>query len=566
MVAVPLAQHPALAPLLGPPALAPAESLTGQAARLADHILAAAPLLPPRYVTRKALDAVAFSLEGGLRDLAVPTKLVGVAAHQLAVEALLVGEPNARLVVATDMTAHTVRSDGSLRPLGRIQPKHAAWLAPLLERGAQVHVHAVTGLARRARGLHVTLGVNVTVSALAHALRPTSVAEAPVGYHVDPTPKAIRDALVPHLDAYGVGVGDPSKDAVRHMHEAHRAERDAAEALFVQAHAGRLLDQFADGREVDPARVAPRLVRVAAGTDDSTLFRLATRLWSVPVSRGFGRRLRYLVRDDHNGKLVGLIALGSPVFNLRARDAYVGWSHQDRERRLTRVMDAFVLGAVEPYASLLGGKLVGALVASREIADHFSQAYAGVVGRVSGRADHPDLALVTTMSALGRSSVYNRLRLASADGSPLVRFEPVGYTAGHGHFHIPLPVFEAMRRLLVAQGRAFAASAEYESGPGRRLRILREGLAAAGLDADLARHGVQREVFCVPTVPDWRRVLLGQSDRSSAARPDAATLGQAAVDRWTVPRAARRPGFRAWTRADTAAGLGLGAQAYRAAA
>ena len=190
MHAVPLAQHPALYPLLGPPALTPTESLTDQAARLADHILAAAPLLPPKYVTRKALDAVAFSLEAGLRDLAVPTKLVGVGAHQLAVEALLVGPPDPRLVgppdprlvVGSDLTAHAVRSDGSLRPLGRIQPKHAAWLAPLVARGARVHVHAVTGLTRRARGLHVTLGVNVTVSALAHALRPRCVAEAPARY------------------------------------------------------------------------------------------------------------------------------------------------------------------------------------------------------------------------------------------------------------------------------------------------------------------------------------------------------------------------------------------------
>ena len=193
---VPLAQHPALYPLLGPPALVRPESLTDQAARLADHLLATAPALPPRYVARKVLEAVAFSLEHGLRDLALPTKLVGVAAHQPAVEALalpaalpLADRP--RLVVSEDLAAFAVAPDGTLQPVGRLQPRHALWLAPLVARGAAVHLHAVTGVGRRARGLPVTLGVNVRVSALSHALqRPVCpepakrVAEAPAVYRL----------------------------------------------------------------------------------------------------------------------------------------------------------------------------------------------------------------------------------------------------------------------------------------------------------------------------------------------------------------------------------------------
>jgi hypothetical protein len=55
----------------------------------------------------------------------------------------------------------------------------------------------------------------------------------------------------------------------------------------------------------------------------------------VPVSNGFGRRLRYLVWDEHNDKLIGLIAIGDPVFNLsvsrqldqvESLDARRGWN------------------------------------------------------------------------------------------------------------------------------------------------------------------------------------------------------------------------------------------------
>ena len=185
---------------------APADTLTDHAARWADHVLAVSeacdgPALPPAYVARKALSAVAFSLRHGLRDLAVPTKLVGVKAHQHAVEALALYDqlpvhqrPRLAVTLAADgaLAVSAVRSDGSLQPVGRLQPKHAAWATPLLGDGLRfglaVHLHAVSGLDRRARGLPVTLGVNVRLSGLGGAsgppARPTlrAVAEPPAPY------------------------------------------------------------------------------------------------------------------------------------------------------------------------------------------------------------------------------------------------------------------------------------------------------------------------------------------------------------------------------------------------
>jgi hypothetical protein len=88
--------------------------------------------------------------------------------------------------------------------------------------------------------------------------------------------------------------------------------------------------------------------------------------WAVPVSHGFGRRLRYLVWDRHNGKLIGLMAIGDPVFNLSVRDKLIGWNSHARGERLVNIMDAYVLGAVPPYNMLLGGKLVAALIRTRD--------------------------------------------------------------------------------------------------------------------------------------------------------------------------------------------------------
>ena len=94
--------------------------------------------------------------------------------------------------------------------------------------------------------------------------------------------------------------------------------------------------------------------------------------WSVPVSNGFGRRLRYLVWDKNNGKLIGLIAIGDPVFNLSVRDNLIGWNAQDRRERLVNIMDAYVLGALPPYNVLLGGKMVACLIRTQKIYKDFT--------------------------------------------------------------------------------------------------------------------------------------------------------------------------------------------------
>src|SRR5207244_4178621 len=145
---------------------------------------------------------------------------------------------------------------------------------------------------------------------------------------------------------------------------------------------------FAEGHEVIPEAVEPQVSLVSSGTEDAALFRLATLLWSVPVSRGYGRRMRFLVRDRANGKLIGLFALADPVFNLKARDSWIGWSTEDRRKRLVNVMDAHVAGAVPPYAQLLGGKVVAALMTSREVCEAFAQKYSASTGIISQEQKH----------------------------------------------------------------------------------------------------------------------------------------------------------------------------------
>lgn len=146
------------------------------------------------------------------------------------------------------------------------------------------------------------------------------------------------------------------KDVTRTVHGVQRDDRLAANRQFISDKLPKLLKHFASGADVDPTRISPALERIDTATWQGDLFRLASLTWSVPVSNGFGRRLRYLVWDKQNEKLLGIIAIGDPIFNLSVRDNLIDWNVEDRGKRLVNMMDAYVLGALPPYNMLLGGK------------------------------------------------------------------------------------------------------------------------------------------------------------------------------------------------------------------
>ena len=336
------------------------------------------------------------------------------------------------------------------------------------------------------------------------------------------------------------------KALIRSLHRPQRTDRLSANADFLARHADELLPHFASGKDIDPRCIRPRLERVYAGTWQADLFRVAALTWSVPVSNGFGRRLRFVVWDDHNDKILGLVAIGDPVFNLSVRDTLIGWNADDRRERLVNVMDAYVLGALPPYNTLLAGKLIACLVRSREIYNEFTRTYGNTSGIISGKSKKARLLAATTSSSMGRSSVYNRLKL---DG---VRyFEPIGYTRGWGHFHISDDLFLELRDYLRSVGHRYADQHRFGQGPNWRLRTTRAALKALGFRDELLRHGIQRQVFMCSVASNAAAIL-----RTGKGRPDLSTLltvqqvADLALDRWVLPRARRRPEFRLWNRSD----------------
>jgi hypothetical protein len=323
------------------------------------------------------------------------------------------------------------------------------------------------------------------------------------------------------------------KDAVRRIHETAVKHKVEAGGKNLARREPELLKRLASGSQILPERIDPILVEVQSDSDDEILFRYACLHWSIPVSSGYGRRLRFLVLDGQNNKLIGLFGLCDPVFSLAARDEWIGWTHARRAENLKCVMDAFVLGAVPPYSSLLCGKLVSMLVGSKVVREAFARKYKRRISLISSSLQDGRLALVTTTSALGRSSIYNRVRL-----NDRLMYQPVGFTKGSGEFHFSNGLYSTVLDHAKQHCTATAKNEAWGNGFRNRREVVKKCLVDIGLSSDLIYHGVRREIFCVPLAGNSRQFLRGEHSRLQWFPAEVSSIVSVFKERWLLRRAA----------------------------
>lgn len=356
------------------------------------------------------------------------------------------------------------------------------------------------------------------------------------------TPAELRERIIASLREQGFRVeggrvlppAELNKDVIRRLHRLAVQHRTEKAREHLARYEPRLLQRIAAGPDVDPARIRPRLVEVRRDSEDELLFRYAYLHWSIPVSPGYGRRIRFLVIDEQNGKLMGLFGLGDPVFSLGCRDAWIGWNQEAKSRRITHVMDAFVLGAVPPYSYLLCAKLVAMLVTCNEVRQAVQRKYAQRPSLIQGRPFDGRLALVTTTSALGRSSVYNRITYRQQ-----LLFQNVGFTRGSGEFHFSNGLYDHIWRHAVQHCAPTAKHERWGTGFRNRREIIGKCLQSLGLSTEWRYHGIRREVFVVPLAANAREYLRGEHDDLDGLDQSAESLFAWFRERWLLPRAAR---------------------------
>jgi hypothetical protein len=327
---------------------------------------------------------------------------------------------------------------------------------------------------------------------------------------------------------------NPSKENLRQLHAMAVRSRLERAKKGLQRYESKLISRFASGKEVQPEKIQPRLVEVKRHSEDELLFRYACLHWSIPVSSGYGRRLRFLVIDECNNKLMGLFGLGDPVFSLAPRDRWVGWDKEDRRARLHHVLDAFVLGSVPPYSSLLCGKLTALLVASDEVREAFQRKYGGRPSVITERCLDGSLAMITTTSALGRSSLYNRLSFQNR-----LLYHRVGFTQGTGDFHFNNGIYRHLWSYAAQHCQPSAKQAKWGKGFRNRRETVRKCLKNIGLSTGYMTNQIQREIFVVPLASNSQQFLRGEDSSLKFFEQSVGTLFQWFRERWLLGRSQR---------------------------
>jgi hypothetical protein len=342
----------------------------------------------------------------------------------------------------------------------------------------------------------------------------------------------VRAVVLRHLGDLGFDVSgggdlllrDASKRGIRMVYAAEAAANARALLARFRNEEDRFVKQLAS-RRPEPRAVVPYLQLVVRNSETADLWGWIVAHWSVPVSQGYGRRMRFIVRDAGNSDaIIGVIGLSDPVFSLSARDRWLDWDAETRKVRLSGVMEAFALGAVPPYDSMLGGKLVAMICASAEVKEEFRQRYQGSIARMSGRSHDGILCAVTTQSAFGRSSMYNRLR--RPDGG--LMWVPLGYTTGSGDGHIFGEAYHALRSLWEASHAndlPVGIGRRWKSGGARNKKdILFTTLPLIGLDPrKIRQHGIRRQSFIAPMDVSCFSPDVAVSDFLPASIADSAT-------------------------------------------
>ncbi|WAM36927.1 Druantia anti-phage system protein DruA [Caldicellulosiruptor acetigenus] len=342
-----------------------------------------------------------------------------------------------------------------------------------------------------------------------------------------------------------------SKEIYRRIHIKARNQEIIKHSDFIMKKGRKIVENyFADGHELDVRKIKPVLYTAEDG-EMYEIFKTTRFVWSLPYTSGYGRRLRFVVMDDYHKKIIGILGLHSPVLGLKPRNEWLGLRGKDKTTALNQTMDIYTLGAVPPYSFLLGGKLMAMTAVTNEVREAYKRKYKGKTTIINGEYINGELVLLTTTSAFGRSSLYNRVKYKDR----YVCFS-VGYTTGLGVSHIPDAVFHEIKEYLLDKG--IEVKSGYGNGPNYKFRLINAFLKEASkvlnlkeileVDTlkDVIRHGIPRQVYVFPLAENIREYLHGVDDKPKYFDYPFEQLAQYWYERYLIPRSTRNTEWLEW--------------------
>lgn len=342
----------------------------------------------------------------------------------------------------------------------------------------------------------------------------------------------LRGAILRACADFELSINEGNKDYLRALHERAKMTEPGVDGTKVRALYSKYARYFRKGSDIDPSKIKPVMHLAPLKSDWGDLFVLTRSLWSMPYNKGYGRRLRFVIFDEFHEAVIGIIGLQSPPADLACRDALFDYPKGRKLDLVNCTMDAYAVGAIPPYSFLLGGKLCAGLISADPVRQAYWSQYAGKKTQMQQARIRQPLAAVTTTSAFGKSSMYNRVR---HEGRTLA--EPIGYTLGYGTLHLE-HLYGSIRSYLEITDEY--NNGGFGTGPKARWQNLAIAMRKLGISREQLRHGVTREVFLYRLVDQLEEGMAG----GAFGEPMALSCDDHAQywrERWAIPRAQRFP-------------------------
>lgn len=281
---------------------------------------------------------------------------------------------------------------------------------------------------------------------------------------------------------------------------------------------------IAKPEDINVLKIQPRLVLIDGQSKSiyRDLWSYASSFWSIPITVGYGRRIRFLVFDEQNNKLIGIVGLCDPIIGLDIRDRVsIGWTKEQKLQRLYNCMTAYILGAIPPYNLVLGGKLIALTLMFPEVQKIFLSKYGD---SALDRDKLPYLAYIDTLGAFGKSAIYTRLR----------NWEFIGYTKGQSHIHITANGSWELIKELVPEN--IFKTYKYGDGPNWKIRMLKHGLKEIGFSENMLSIGWKRGYYRCTLAENWQDFLLGNTDELLLIEHQKSELVAYWYEKWILPK------------------------------
>lgn len=335
-----------------------------------------------------------------------------------------------------------------------------------------------------------------------------------------------------------------SKKNLRNLHESAVENMRNKYRKTLEKKENELIKYIANGDDISPENIDPELILIDSSSKYWDLFNYVKIHWSIPISNGYGRRLCYIVFDKNTKKAMGILGLADPVFCSPHRDQIIGWNKSQKNSNMSKLMDGFVIGSLPPYNMILGGKLIASLLFSNQIRKDFYHKYNGLTSLISGKVHSGDLVLITTLSALGKSSMYDRIKLPNGQ-----KYISIGYSEGYGEFHFNGEIYKKMTDLVLRYRPPSIKKEAWGEGFRNKREVIQKALSILEISLKYNKHGIKREQFIIPLAKNYQAVLC-QNKKPHYYNTPFYEVTEYMKKRWIIPRAQRNLEYKKWRNED----------------